>query len=304
MIRYLRHEEIDREAWDHTVEGALAGLPYALSWVLDLMSPGWEGLVSAGYELVFPLPVRKKLFLRGALQPPFLQQLGPYAGRPVRQEDVRALTEALPPHLHYVDLWLNEQTPMEGWTGKVERMRNILLTLDPGAPRRYHTNMRRNLKKFTVAGWSVQEENDPAVAAAMVDLFRRGQGKAYGHLREEHYDRLVRLHRHFLERGMARLLTVRDGKVLVCAALFIVWRQRWIFHFSATDPHRRDHHLLAGILDHFIREHAGSGKILDLEGAQAEGLARFYKGLGGEERFFPRWRLHRLPRPWEWLGRS
>ena len=55
MIKYLEHEEIDLKKWDATIDASPNGMVYAKSWYLDIVSPGWEGLVNEDYNAVFPL---------------------------------------------------------------------------------------------------------------------------------------------------------------------------------------------------------------------------------------------------------
>ena len=57
-IFYLKHTEIDKERWDAAIGVALNALPYAYSWYLNAVSPGWEALVSEDCDYVMPLPVK------------------------------------------------------------------------------------------------------------------------------------------------------------------------------------------------------------------------------------------------------
>ena len=43
MIVYLKNDEIDREQWDNCIKNSSVTRPYAYSWYLDIMAPGWEG---------------------------------------------------------------------------------------------------------------------------------------------------------------------------------------------------------------------------------------------------------------------
>ena len=76
MIRYLSHDEIDKPQWDACIEGSVNSLPYAASWWLDVVSPGWEALVSEDYRSVMPLTWHKKLGVYYLYQPYLTQQLG------------------------------------------------------------------------------------------------------------------------------------------------------------------------------------------------------------------------------------
>ncbi len=304
MMRYLKHEEIDKERWDETVSRDVTGLPYGLSCFLDVLTPGWEALVAGDYSLIFPLPVKKKAGLTFMLQPPFLQQLGPFSLQPPEEHDIRQICEALPRRIRYADIHLNEKTPPTGWCGKVNMRRNILLDLQgdvSALTKAYHENTRRNIRKFDQASLDVTEEEE--AFSAIIQCFSGGQGKQYRQIRAPQYVQLEKLLRTLSDKGMIEVDVVRGGKELLAGAVFIRWRQRYIFYFSATTARGREVHALSGILDRFIRKHAGSRMILDMEGSQAEGLARFYKGFGGREVRYPRLVINRLPWPLALLKR-
>lgn len=75
-IRYLKHNEIDKIKWDHTIKNSFNHLPYAYSWYLDCVCPNWHALVTENYEFVFPITLRRKAGVKYLYQPYFTQQLG------------------------------------------------------------------------------------------------------------------------------------------------------------------------------------------------------------------------------------
>ncbi len=48
------------------------------------------------------------------------------------------------------------------------------------------------------------------------------------------------------------------------------------------------------LVDHVIGQQAGSGRILDFEGGNDSGVARFYAGFGARETTYPALRINRL----------
>jgi hypothetical protein len=62
---------------------------------------------------------------------------------------------------------------------------------------------------------------------------------------------------------------------------------RIIFLFSGCDENHKDKHALTMLLDDVIREFSETQYTFDFEGSDNDGLARFYKGFGGTEVFYP-----------------
>ncbi|MEI7803410.1 MAG: hypothetical protein WCI97_12225, partial [Bacteroidota bacterium] len=83
---YLKHTEIDITKWDHCVKNSFNHLPYCYSWYLDVVSPGWDALISDDYEYIFPLTHRRKARINYLFQPYFTQQLGLFSSKKFSQK--------------------------------------------------------------------------------------------------------------------------------------------------------------------------------------------------------------------------
>ena len=79
MIVYHKNGEIDRELWDNCIRNSAVARPYAYSWYLDIMAPGWEALVDDDYDSVFPVPSYIRFGVQYASTPSFIQQLGAFS---------------------------------------------------------------------------------------------------------------------------------------------------------------------------------------------------------------------------------
>ena len=73
----------------------------------------------------------------------------------------------------------------------------------------------------------------------------------------------------------------------IAGAVFMHSHDRIIFLFSGSDEVHKDKHALTLLLDNVIREFSETQCTLDFEGSDNDGLARFYKGFGGTEVFYP-----------------
>ena len=85
QLYYKQRKEIDEAKWDKCISKASNGLIYAYSYYLDGMADNWDALVLNDYEVVMPLPWRKKFGFYYLYQPAFTAQLGLF-GRDINKE--------------------------------------------------------------------------------------------------------------------------------------------------------------------------------------------------------------------------
>ncbi|MEI2711639.1 MAG: hypothetical protein V9E96_21895 [Chitinophagaceae bacterium] len=75
-ISIIPSTQIDTTKWNACVANNANGLIYANSFYLNHFCKNWFGLVVNNYELIFPIPTKKKLGIQYAYMPAFTQQLG------------------------------------------------------------------------------------------------------------------------------------------------------------------------------------------------------------------------------------
>ncbi len=294
MINYLRHNEIDMVKWDACIEASVNGLIYARSWYLDIVSPGWEALVSDDYSMVFPLTGAVKLRIHYLRQPFFTQQLGLFSTGLLSEELVTEFLSAIPSKYRFVEINLNAFNKVDASLFETKLHRNHELelvrpyeTLADG----YSKNVRRNLRKAVEGGVAVNRKTDPD---DLIRLLRDNYGKREGKLSYKDYITATRLITHSI-RNSSGIVMGAGTERLDAAAFFLQDRNRFIFLISASDYETRDNGAMFMLIDTFIREHANRPVILDFEGGNDPGLSRFYKSFGAVETGYPLVWINRLP---------
>lgn len=289
MIRILAHNEIDKRRWDDCVEHAPNGNIYALSWYLDVIHPGWEALVEDDYRAVMPLTGGKKLCVDYMYQPFFAQQLGVFSKDLVTEAQMTEFLSILPKKYSLVEIRLNTYNPMPSDNPLVERHRNCELrlcndyaTISAG----YHNNTRRNLKKALKTNISIDDE---VGVECIIALFRENKGREVLHWGDKEYARLSNLVEEAMRRGSCFLKGVTDHDTgrIIAGAVFMRYKNKVVFLFSGADTDAKSKHAMTFLIDHVIKECAGTGYILDFEGSDDDNLARYYLGFGAEEISYP-----------------
>jgi len=296
-IRYLSHEEVDKTAWDGCVAEAVNGLPYAYSWHLDAVAPGWDALVEGQYVSVFPLPWDRRLLgFRQSYNPMISQQLGPMSRYSLDRRRVDALFGAIPPSYRRLRIHLNAASALpalKGW--HITPRPNLILDLSrPYAElfSAYGKSLRRELRKDRpkhewAAGGLAAEE--------LVALFRQYTGHKTGTTAEE-YAILVRQMGAALDRGLGRIYRTCDRRgELGAAGFFLHSHGRIIYLFGTTTSLGRELHSMHVLLDGLIERYAGQDLLLDFEGSAIPSIAYFFRSFGSVQETYHLLEKNTLP---------
>lgn len=296
MIRYLKHNEIDKSKWDRCIKNATNGKPYALSWYLDVVHPGWEALVADDYHSVMPLTAGQKFGISYLYQPFFVQQLGLFSINVVTKEDVACFMNAIPERYRLIEIRLNEGNLLPATQTGISFHRNIVLDLEfpyETLYGSYHTNTRRNL--------AIAMRNDLRILKnipieTIISLFRAHRGASIKTWGEKAYDTLKKLTSEMLSHDAAFTCGVAlpDSDDVLAGALFIKWQGRIIFLFSGNSAFAMKKQAMTFLIDNIVRTYSEKNILLDFEGSDNANLARFYRGFGGSEIYYPSYTLNRL----------
>lgn len=288
MIRLLKHNKIDKKKWNDCINKSFNGNVYALSWYLDIVHPQWDALVENNYERVMPLTVSKKFGISYMFQPFFVQQLGVFSISQLSQNDIDRFISAIPQQYKLIQYRLNSYNKVDYESNYIIKHRNIELDLIYDYQylyNNYNNNTKRNLAKAESANLSIIHNIDPEI---IINLFRNNKGKDVMHWKDKEYERLLELINVAISHEYCFNIGVKDiDNNTIAGAVFMYSHDRIIFLFSGCDERYKDKHALTMILDNVIREFCETQYTLDFEGSDNDGLARFYKGFGGVEVFYP-----------------
>lgn len=295
MISYLGNDEIDRVRWDASLREIPSVRPYAMSWYLDIMSPGWEALVDDDYLAVFPLPRRRKYGLSYVATPVFLQQLGLFSADGDRKRMAEEFISFMPEFCRLVDLCIGQEAHVPGYS--LTPRYNYEMKLDAPYEKAwvsYMTDCRRNIN---IARRYPQEITEDAKPEELIHLFRKYTAGRAGVIRNSSYERLQNLMEHCTGSGNGRILGVRSPKGKLLWGMFLIEAEgRTTMLFTAGSRKSRELRTSYLVIDHLIRNYSGTGQILDFAGSSVPSIALFMRSFGGERTTY--WRLYRNTLPW------
>lgn len=313
-MHYLGPADVDRRQWDALIAEAPNGLIYALSWYLDVVSPGWAALVKqeqGRYVAGLPLPVQTKFGFQHLKQPVFAQQLGLFylATAAPTPADWRQIGQLLRRRFRVITKYSFNTANAEllgadllGLAGHVSQINThtFYLSLRPDYPQLlagYRPNRRRQLNQARRGALLVGPSTDIEL---LVRLFAENTaGKIYGVLGEAYeYPMLRSLYATASQAGLASMWQARtpDGEVL---AMLLLWRFKgqYTYLFNGSTAAGRQARAVSVLLDEVFRTHAGQDLCFDFEAPDVANLEQFYRSFGPVEKPFLTVSLNRLPWP-------
>lgn len=291
MIKFLNNGEIDRKKWDSCIINSRQKLIYSLSWYLDLVAPGWNGLVEDDYMSVMALPTRKKWGIHYLFQPLYTQQLGIYSSSIPDASKIRLFYDAIPAFYKYIQYSFNLYNDLPATKLQYIQRVNYELKLNHNYQKMelaYTENTRRNINKSL----PYIELNEKI---SIPDIIKLKRQNSIGKRNSEFYEWLNCLMEGLISRGNGFLIGARMKDELVAAAFFLNYSGRIYYLVPVSSEKGKSHRAMFAILDYVIGKNADTGMVLDFEGSGIKGIARFFEGFGAKPVNYFSLKENRLP---------
>jgi hypothetical protein len=291
-IDFVQRKEIDDGKWDAVIAGSPAETLYPYTWYLDAVADNWSALVIEDYRFVMPVVWKKKAGIKYVYQPFYTQQLGVFSREYVDPDLICRMLRILYKKYRFGGLNLNVKNLVgEGPPFAVDDKSNYVIKLHQDYNTHFNvftTNTRRNIRK-SMEFSDLLEKNLPVSELVRLkrenDVIKRS---------EEEYRWLVRLFETLKDRGAGNIYAIRTGSEVTSAAFFAFSKTRAIYLLSASSQEGKERRGMFRIVDAFIRDHAGSGVILDFEGSNIPSVARFFSGFGAQPEIYQGVSFNRL----------
>lgn len=273
QLKHLRNSSIDYTRWDKCISESQNPLTYANSWYLDVVSPGWEALVSDNYEYLMPLPVKSKYKIPYLVQPILTQQLGIFSKLEINESIVEEFIKQIPYYSY--ELNLNEKN----FHSKAFTYPNFLLSLNQpydSIASQYSKNTQRNIEKAVKLNLTVKKN------ITLEDFlnFYYSVEKKFPTVQKPILEQLIVTG---ISEESISLYGVYSLKNELVAALCILHSiNRLTYLLPISNAEGKSSSAMFYLIDFLIREESDKNTTLDFEGSSIEGIARFYKGFGAK----------------------
>ncbi|GHB58756.1 hypothetical protein GCM10007390_10370 [Persicitalea jodogahamensis] len=304
----LKRHQIDDQAWNALIERSEYPVIYPYTWYLDCVSPGWQCLVwpsAQNYEIVMPLPVKKRWGLAVVQQPLFCQYLGLFSESELSEEAMAVFLESLSRHFIYISSYdfhprhtpllrkLTTFHPEFETTNKSTHWLNLKKPYTQLAYG-YKKDRKNNLKKSKKYRWDWIESQD---AGPLITLFRKNHAPKIKNVKESAYQLLSDLASLVLEKNSGIIRYARIGPEIHAGVMVLEENGMGIYIFNAADAVGRKGNARTFLLDQYFREAAGQLRTFDFESPEVDSISAFYESFGAEKRAFFSIKKNELPFP-------
>jgi hypothetical protein len=300
MIVYLKHGEIDKKQWDDCIAASPGCKPYAFSWYLDIMSPGWEALVDDDYDSVFPVPANERFGIKYIATPVFLQRLGAFSPDKAAENVIGEYLDYMPEFYRLIDLCVGHRIQYDGYS-VTERTNYELDLFHPYEKLwdNFDKACRRNVEKSQRTKLKFVDNITPS---ELIDTFIMMKENVAGKIKPRDFSRFQTLMEYCIKSGKGSISGVRgrDGKIIFGQFLIRVAGQINLL-FGVNTPESREKRINYYYINEIIRGSAGKKVTLDFAGSSIPSVGSFMSSFGSVNRPYYRIYKNTLPLPIRWM---
>jgi hypothetical protein len=297
-IQYLLHHQINKLKWDECINSAANGLLYTNSGYLDSMAPCWDAIVLNDYEIVMPLPCRKKFGINYLFQPSVTPVLG-IIGNIVTPAVIDAFLKAIPRKFKVWDLSFNSSNTILHTGATIIARNNYVLNLNNSysqISQNYSENINRNIASAIKNGCVIKK----GISFTEVAEICKTEFPKFTTVEEGMFEKLHTAYKSCQGNSKIYGVFTKEG-ILLASCVFLFFKNRAYYWLVGNTPKSKAYGASSLLIDTFIKEHAGSSLLLDFEGSDAKSVAGFYKKFGALPEVYTTLYLNKLPFPFNLL---
>jgi hypothetical protein len=299
-LKIVSRNQIDTNQWDRCIANAINETPFAYSWVLDYFNPQWSGLIINNYDGVMPLPQKRIMGFKSIQMPVEVNALGIFSN------DYRIID--LSPHILNHPVLSNYKYINYSFI-PTEALNINQPAFDINLKTTYELSLRNRYEDIYKNYSKSHQKNIRRFARNNLEIIPCDIANAYKTLQQQRADEnpaLIAPHDHnrrftamvkkAMELNFGENYVIFNQSNIIGAAFFLTGKKR-IVVFHISDNQGRELETTFGLIDHFVKKHAGEDKILDFAGSSIPNIAKFNEGFGAVRKDYPNIIRNNLPWP-------
>lgn len=280
MIKCISRSHLDIDKYDNCIATSLQCRVYAYSWFLDTVSTVWDVLVLNDYEVVMPLPNRKKFGIQYVYPPILSQQLGLFSKNEIAEETFQKFIKAIPKKIKKISLPFNAENKFN--SPLFSKRKNYIIRLNKpyeSIYKDYSKLRKRSLKKAISFNLSIKE-ND---TFALIFELSKNDIAERTNLTASDYETINNLFETAVTKKIANVLGVYDSEENYCGGVvFLINNKRIYSLFLASTEEGKINNAITFANNYIIEKYSNSDYIFDFEGSSIPGIEQFFLSFGAE----------------------
>ena len=273
MIRYLLHNEIDFVKYNKCIDESSNSRIYAFSWYLDVVCDDWDVLVKNDYEMVMPLPKRKKYGINYVYQVPWVQQLGVFSKHIIDKPIIYQFIKSIPKKYKLVDVFFNSDNEFLNKYLSIRNNYTLPLNIDFEAIKINYNKNRKRISKTDFSSFSVDKKGD---TSEFLDLYKKHEIDYKAH--KDSFKKLQKLVN--TKNDFVKIWNVYKNGKMIAGLFWLKDKHRITYLAPVATSEAKKENVPTYIVNELIKEHESTNYILDFEGSMIKGVANFYKSYG------------------------
>ncbi len=280
MIKYIKRKDVDVEKYDFCIKNAVNSRVYAYSWYLDIVAEGqWDILIKGDYEAVMPLPWRRKYGLKYISKPPWTQQLGIFSVNKLSQTVINTFVKSIPFFFVKRVIQFNSQNNLK----ELPLKDNYILNLRDSYENlfsNFNNNRKRIVKKLENQNVEIIKD----VPARVFFESYKSINDVYD-VPEKHESTLKQIL--LSNKKQINIWVIKDKDKIICGLIWLKDFYRLTYLLPFANKKAKKDNLPTLLIDTLIRDFQNSNLVLDFEGSNLDGVARFYRSFGAVLENYP-----------------
>lgn len=297
-VQHLTRQQINAKSWDECISKAYNGLIYAKSFFLDALADNWDALVLGNYEIVMPLPWRKKWSIRYVYQVPFLQRLSIY-GSAVDESITAFFFQKAIQIFKFINYKTDIFLSIKAMAPTI--CKNYILPLHQPYQTIYNsytTECKKNIRKAETRGCILKEYSNAELTIA---FFKETYGQFYEDYSNKLYSKLALLIEDGMINGFCKSYSVLVEEKVVFAASVFYDEKRIYYLIGAPNDQGRQARAPYFFINEIIKITSGKNLLFDFEGSDIPNVASFYSKFSPDIEEYYDVLINHLPAPLKWL---
>ena len=275
-VNYVKRNKINDQKWNDCLKNSTKLLIYGLSWYLDAATNrNWDAIIIGDYDAVLPLPWNRRFFIKRVVNPPLLQQLGPYGNTDSFNMEFEKVVAVLRKELktYHLPLFIPSK----------DKRLNLFLDLSPSFDQIYEgfrKDRKYDARKLSLTCEDLTEDHERFLkffSISSKDILEKTNADV---------QQISRIVQTCINKKRAKIWSVVDGNELVSAIFFTVFKNRLTLLLSTTNQKGYDIRANIILLLQLMRTYQNSNYILDFEGSEIPGVRDFYQSFGAKPEYY------------------